>query len=131
MLVTNRFGVAASSSSRVHPTVAGLAASTFLLMKTRPVVVAAHAVDVSAVVRSTAATAGPARSPQKASVNRLGPSSAQSPQSSGTVASHALHSVLACSIDRLPKPKVLVRYAVSPVPANIVPLTFGSLITGV
>ena len=86
-----------------------MAASTFLEMKTRPVDVAAHAVEVSAVVRSTAATAGPARSPQKASVSGLGPSSAQSPQLSGICASQALQSSIACSIVRLPRPKVLVR----------------------
>ena len=57
MLETNRFGVTASSSSRVQVTALAGSAATFFEMKTRPTVVAAHAVDVSAVVRSIAPVA--------------------------------------------------------------------------
>src|SRR5437773_7522264 len=57
MLLTNRFGVTASWSRRVQLTALAGSASTFLLMNTRPVVVAAHAVERSAAVRSIAATA--------------------------------------------------------------------------
>ena len=71
-----------------------------------------------------------ARSPQKASVSRFAPSSAQSPQVSANVPVQVLQIPWASSIVRSPSPKVLVRYAVRAVPANIVPLTFGSLITG-
>ena len=82
MLLTNRPGmVAESSSRRVHETALAGSASTFFEMKTRPVVVAAHALDVSAVVRSIAAMLPPARLPQAAFVSRVGPSSAQSPHS--------------------------------------------------
>src|SRR5262249_55512323 len=98
--------------------------------KTRPSVVAAHAVDVSATVRSIAATPPPARSPQNPEVRRLGPSSAQSPQTASKVPVHSLQIRLAPASDRLPRPDVFVRYAVRPVPRNIVPLTFGSLIAG-
>ena len=51
MLLTNRFGVVASSSSRVHVTADAGSASMFFEMKTRPVVVAAQPVEVSSVVR--------------------------------------------------------------------------------
>ena len=80
MLLTNRFGVTASSSSRVQVTAAAGSASTFFVTKTRPVVVAAQPVDVSAFVRSIATTAGPARLPQAALVSGTAPSGAQSPQ---------------------------------------------------
>src|ERR687898_1789724 len=80
MLLTNLFGVTASSSSRVHVTAEAGSALMFLEMKTRPVVVAAQPVDASAVDRSIAETAGPALSPHAASVRRTAPSSAQSPQ---------------------------------------------------
>jgi len=80
MLLTKRFGsIVVSSSSRVHVTEAAGSASTFFEMNTRPVVVAAQAEDASATVRSIAATAPPARSPQAALVSRTAPSSAQSP----------------------------------------------------
>ena len=105
-------------------------ASTLDVMNTRPVVVAAQALDVLNVVRSIAATAPPARSPQNGSTSRLGPSSAQSPQLTSDVRVQVLQTSLASATLRSPSPKVLVRYAVRPVPANIVPLTFGSLITG-
>src|SRR6266508_3856954 len=63
MLETNRFGsFAASVSSRVNVTEVAGSASAFFEMKTRPVVVAAHSVDVSPGARSTATTLPPARS---------------------------------------------------------------------
>src|SRR5918995_1627028 len=80
MLETNRFGSSmVSSSSRVHETLVATrcvygsfggirgcrsttgSASTFFVMKTRPVLVAAHALDLSAVVLSTAATFPPSK----------------------------------------------------------------------
>src|SRR5512132_259081 len=132
MLLTNRFGVAAeSSSSRVQVTALAGSASTFFEMKTRPVVVAAHAVDVSAAVRSIAAVAPPARVPHAAFVSGVGPRRAQSPQAlPGPVPVHSLQTACAWSYVLLPSPAVFVRYAVSPVPANIVLLTTGSLMTG-
>src|SRR5829696_951548 len=98
MLETNRPGVTASSSTRVQltlvatrapATIATGSASTFFDTNTRPVVVAAHAVDVSALVRSTAAIAPPARSPQATFVSVVGPSRAQSPHA--TVPVQKLH----------------------------------------
>src|SRR5688572_12495277 len=63
MLDTKRLGeTGLSSSRRVQVTAPAGSAPTFLVTKTRPVVVAAHAVVLSAVVRSTAATAPPALS---------------------------------------------------------------------
>jgi hypothetical protein len=47
----------------------------------------------------------------------------------GPVPVQLLQTRLASSRLRLPSPCVFVRWAVNPVPANIVPLTFGSLIT--
>src|SRR5918994_6039534 len=151
MLDTNRFGsIAVSSSSRVHETlvatrcvygsfggIRGLrstvgSAFTFFVMKTRPVLVAAHAVNVSAVVLSTAATLPPARSPQAEAVKRTGPSSAQSPHVMLGWKSpvHVLQCSWASAMVIEPRPCVFVRYAVRPVPANIVPLTTGSLMIG-
>src|SRR6266508_4571096 len=76
--VTNRPGSAVDSeSSLVNVTALAGSASAFAEMKTRPVVVAAHNVDVFDGARSTAATAPPARSPHAASVSRVGPSSTQ------------------------------------------------------
>ena len=72
--------VAVSSSIRVHVTALAGSALTFFDTNTRPREVADHEVDVSAFVRSTDETSPPARSPQAASVSRVGPSSAQSPQ---------------------------------------------------
>ena len=69
MLETKRPGsIAVSSSSRDQVTALAGSAPTFFVMKTRPVIVAAHAVDESAAVRSTAETPAPARSPQTALV---------------------------------------------------------------
>src|SRR5262245_5413937 len=104
-------------------------------MKTRPLVVAAQAVDVSLFARSIAATAigapgggGSPRSPHDASVSGVGPSRAQSPhEPAGPVPVHSLQTAFACSSVREPRPAVFVRYAVSPVPVNIVLLTTGSL----
>ena len=108
---TNRPGeVAESSSSRVQETLDAGSASTSFVMKTRPVVVAAHSVDVSAVVRAIAAIAGPARSPQKASVSGFGPSRSQSPQvPNGPVPVHSLQTALASATVLEPRPAVFVR----------------------
>src|SRR6266511_528187 len=131
MLLTNRFGVTASSSSRVHKTALAGSASTFFEMKTRPTVVAAQALDVSAGVRSMEAVAPPARSPQAASLSGVAPSRSQSPHVlNGPVPVHSLQIVFAWATVRVPRPAVFVRYAVRPVPANSVLLTTGSLITG-
>src|SRR6266545_571298 len=130
MLLTNLFGVTASSSSRVHETAAAALASTLREMNTRPVVVAAHAVDVSAEVRSTAATAPPDRTPQNEPVSGLPPACCQSPHTPLKVPVHVLQTLFASASVRLPSPNVLVRKTVFPVPANIVPLTLGSLMTG-
>ena len=87
----------------------------FFEMNTRPVVVAAHAVDVSAVVRSTAETAhgiggvGQARSPQKAAVSRFGPVSAQSPQTTEKSPNHVLQCCCASASVIVPSPWVFVR----------------------
>src|SRR5437868_5896718 len=89
-----------------------------------------HAVEVSALVRSIAATALPARVPHAASVNGVGPRRAQSPQVAARVPNHSLQTACASAYVLVPRPAVLVRYAVRPVPANIVLLTTGSLITG-
>ena len=85
---------------------------------------------MSAVVRSTAATFPPARRPQAALVNRVGPSSAQSPQGSVNVPVHSLQMACASAIVLVPRPAVFVRNAVLLVPANSVLLTTGSEITG-
>src|SRR6266487_5731786 len=97
MLLTNRFGVAAESSSRrVHETALAGSWSTFFEMKTRPLVVAAHTVEVSAFVRSIAATAPPDRVPHAASVNGVGPRRAQSPHvAKGPVPVHSLQTAFA------------------------------------
>src|SRR5262245_10700686 len=79
MLLTYRFGVVASSSSLVHVTAEARLALTFFEMNTRPRLVAAQAVFVSPVDRSTAVMAVPARSPQNASVSGFAPKRAQSP----------------------------------------------------
>src|SRR5918993_2624888 len=150
MELTIRFGVTESSSMRVQVTLVATrcvygsfggirgcrttvgSAFTFFVMKTRPVLVAAHALDVSAVVRSIAATLPPARLPQAAAVKRTGPSSAQSPHvmSGRKSPVHVLQCFWASAIVIVPRPCVLVRYAVRPVPANIQPLTTGSLMIG-
>ena len=131
MLDTNRFGsIVVSSSSRVHDTALAGSAPTFFVMKTRPVDVPAQADDESALVRSTAATLPPARSPQKAAVSRLGPSSAQSPHWTAKSPVHELQCCCASAIVIVPRPWVFVRYAVRPVPANIQPLSTGSLMIG-
>src|SRR5918997_3415593 len=131
MLLMKRFGAPAkSSSSRVHETVVASSASTLPVTNRRPVVVAAHAELVLAFVRSIAATAPPARVPQDAAVRRSGPSSTQSPHTSSKVPKKELQMRLASSKVRLPRPAVLVRYTVRPVPANIVLDTTGSLMTG-
>src|SRR5687768_1410690 len=125
MLLTNRFGVTASSSRRVKLTAEAGSAFALLETNTRPVVVAAHRVELFARVRSTAATAPPARSPHSGAVRRTVPSSAQSPQTASKVPVHSLQIRLASSSVRSPRPNVFVRYAVRPVPAHIVPLTVG------
>src|SRR5688500_9213979 len=84
-------------------------ASTFFETNTRPVEVAAHAVDVSSFVRSTAATAPPARSPQAASVSLTLPSSAQSPHCALKLPVHSLQTVCASAIVLVPRPAVFVR----------------------
>src|SRR4051812_39695667 len=67
---TNRCGsLAASESIRVNEAAAALTASAFLDTKTRPVLVAAHSVDVSLVARSVAAIVPPARSPNAALIS--------------------------------------------------------------
>src|SRR5206468_1905258 len=78
-----------------------------------------------------APTGGSPRSPQDASVSGVGPSRAQSPHElAGPVPVHSSQTVSAWSSVREPSPAVFVRYAVSPVPENIVLLTTGSLMTG-
>src|SRR5262245_19389717 len=130
MLLTNRPGDSAESSSRrVHdPALAGSAA-TFFVMNTRPVVVAAHPDELSAVVRSTAAMFPPARLPQAAFVNLGVPSSAQSPQVSAKVPVHSLQIACASASVLAPRPAVFVLKTVC-VPANSVFETTGSEITG-
>src|SRR4051812_33592298 len=71
---------AAVWSMRLNTTEAAGSASPFFETKTRPVVVAAHRVLLSAVVRSRAATFPPERVPKLALVSVTGPSLAQSPQ---------------------------------------------------
>src|SRR5215207_2162120 len=83
-------------------------ASTFFETKTRPVDVAAQAVDVSSFVRSTAARLPPARSPQAASVNRTLPSSAQSPHCALKLPVHSLQTSCAWAIVLVPRPAVFV-----------------------
>src|SRR6185295_9767750 len=110
MLLTKRLGsLAASESSRVHVTADAGSASTFFEMKTRPVVVAAHAVEPSPEVRSIAAMLPPARSPQAALVSRDVPSSAQSPHVSAKVPVHSLQIACASTIVLDPRPAVFVR----------------------
>src|SRR5215831_1869762 len=132
MLLTNRLGVTASSSRRVKVTALAGSASAFLVMNTRPVVVATHIVELSAVVRPIAPTAGPARSPHAALVSGVGPSRSKSPHSLPVceLPVHSLQIALASSRVRVPRPEVLVRYTVTPVPPKIVPLTVGSLTNG-
>src|SRR4029453_11195778 len=142
MLLTYRPGVIASSSRRVHVTAEAGSTATFFEMNTRPLFVAAHAVFVSPVERSTAVTApwaagggGGARSPQAASVKGTVPRCAQSPQVAKfpgglPVPVHSLQIACASAYVRVPRPAVFVRHAVSPFPANIVFETTGSLITG-
>src|SRR5262245_17757805 len=130
MLLTNRPGeLAESSSSRVQDTALAGSASTFFEMNTRPVVVAAHAEEESATVRSTAATFPPARLPKAAFVSLVGPSSAQSPQTAVNVPVHSLQIACASAIVLDPRPAVFVRKTVW-VPANSVFETTGSEITG-
>src|SRR6266480_7355271 len=110
MLLTNRFGAAAESSSRrVQETALAGSWSTFVEMKTRPLVVAAHAVEVSAFVRSIAATAPPERVPHAASVNGVGPRRAQSPQTAARVPNHSLQTACASAYVLVPRPAVFVR----------------------
>src|ERR671930_529731 len=98
MLLTKRFGVTAESSSRrVHETALAGSRSTFVEMKTRPLLVAAHAVEVLAVVRSIAATAPPALEPHAPSVSGVGPRRSQSPQVSANVPNHSLQIAWACA----------------------------------
>ncbi len=145
MLLTKRFGVVGRSirfqttflATRrvfVDGGVAGNSstpgASTFFVTNTRPVVVAAHAVPVSAAVRSIWATFPPARSPQAASIRRTWPSSAQSPHWTPPIPVHSLHRMFASATVFVPSPAVCVRYAVRAVPTNIDLLTTGSLMIG-
>ena len=81
----------------------------FFEMNTRPVVVAAHDVDVSATVRSTADVAPPERSPQKADVSRFGPVSAQSPHWTLKSPNHVLQCSWASARLIDPSPCVFVR----------------------
>src|SRR6478735_748207 len=130
MLLTNRPGVVGESSSRrVHESAPAGSASTFVEMNTRPVVVAAQALDVSSVVRSIAAMLPPARLPKAAFVSLVGPSCAQSPHSAVNVPVHSLQIACASAIVLEPRPAVLVRKTVW-VPANSVFETTGSEITG-
>src|SRR5712691_11962172 len=82
---TNRPGSAVADgnvSNLVNVTLAA-AASAFLKMKTRPVLVAAHNVPVSLGARSTAATVPRERSPKAAEVSDVapaGPMATKSPQ---------------------------------------------------
>src|SRR5512132_543465 len=96
MLVTYRLGVL-GRSIRVQTTAEAGSAPTFFEMKTRPLFPPAHAVDVSAVVRSIAATElpGPPRSPQKSLVSGLGPSRSQSPHGAAPLPVHSLQ--IACA----------------------------------
>src|SRR5260221_8745216 len=81
MVVMKRPGeLAAVLSMRWKPTEAAESASAFLETKTRRVVVAPHSVELSPVVRESAATLPPLRLPNAALVSRSGPSAAQSPQ---------------------------------------------------
>ena len=64
---------------RVHATDDAGSAPTFFETKSRPVVVAAHAVTVSAGVRSIALTAPPERSPRSLVVSDELPARTQSP----------------------------------------------------
>src|SRR5262245_3902385 len=109
MLLTKRFGVVASSSSRVQLTELAGSASALDEMNTRPVVVAAQAVDVLAAVRSTCPTPPPARLPQKADVSRLGPSSSQSPQVTEKSPVHSLQCWFASASVIESSPNVFVR----------------------
>src|SRR5262245_4130943 len=130
MLLTNRPGdVAKSSSRRVHETALAGSAAALFEMNTRPVVVAAHAEELSAVVRSTAAMFPPARVPQAAFVNLVGPSSAQSPHWAENVPVHSLQIACASATVLAPRPAVFVLKTVC-VPANSVFETTGSEITG-
>src|SRR5947207_838933 len=129
MPLTKRLGVV-GRSIRFHVTADAGSASTFFEMKTRPLVVAAHDVEVSPAVRSIAAMLPPERSPQVALVSRTAPSSAQSPQVTAKSPVHVLQCSCASAIVSVPRPAVFVRYAVRLLPANIVLLTAGSTITG-
>src|SRR6202035_6039284 len=88
MLLTKRCGAAGERvAMRVKVTDVDGLASAFFETKTRPVVVAAHSVELSAMVRSVAATTPPARVPSAAAVRSPGwlgpagpPSATQSPQ---------------------------------------------------
>src|SRR5262245_46028670 len=109
MLLTNRFGVVASSSIRVQFTELAGSASALDEMNTRPVVGAAQAGDVFDGCRSTLATPPPARLPQKAEVSRLAPSSTQSPQVTEKSPVHSLQCWFASASVIEPSPNVFVR----------------------
>src|SRR5262245_53586414 len=109
MLLTNRFGVVASSSSRVQLTALAGSASALDEMNTRPVVVAAQAVDVFAAGRSTWTTPPPARLPQKAEVSWFAPSTSQSPQVTEKSPVHSLQCWFASASVIDPSPNVFVR----------------------
>ena len=67
----NRFGSTADDESRRSQTTEAAGSLALLEKKTRPVVVAAQSVPVSAVLRSIAATLPPERSPHVAEVSRV------------------------------------------------------------
>src|SRR6476469_7714328 len=80
ILDTARFGeFGADKSHRVNVTVLAGSASAFFEMKTRPVVVDAHSVELSAVVRLIQPMAPPLRVPRLAEVNETPSSGTQSP----------------------------------------------------
>src|ERR1700682_22175 len=120
-------------SSRVKDTEAAGSASALREMKTRPLLVAAHSVEVSDEARATAVTAPPNRgSSGEAFAVSLGPpSGTQSPQVTprGKSPVHSLQCSRSSASVILPWPAVLVRHTCS-VPTNSVLLTLGWEIIG-
>ena len=100
-------------------------------MKTRPLIVAAHRVDVSCSARSTIETdtAGPVA--PAAALSGVVPSGSQSPHVTWKSPVHSLHCSRNSSSDIEPMPCVFVRSAGDVVvPTNIVRCTTGSEMIG-
>src|SRR5512140_2088356 len=94
---------------RVHATALAGSASTFFDTNTRAVLVAAHALDVSATVRAIHDIAPPERSPRAEDVSRGFAICSQSPQITVKSPYHSLQCVRKVARSIVPMPDVLVR----------------------